>query len=86
MRDHETSAMRHQMFERFLNQPLRRCIHARGRFIENQNRRIFQQRTRDRESLLLADAQLYSAFADDAAQTIRQSIDETTRIRCFRRA
>ena len=42
MRDDEACPMRHQMFQRFLDQTLGRGIHARCRFIQNQNRRIFQ--------------------------------------------
>ena len=41
MRDNETRAMRHQVFQCLLNQPFRRRIYAGRRFIENQNRRIF---------------------------------------------
>ena len=42
MRDHDGRPMRHQIIERFLNQPLGRRVHARGRLIQNQNRRILQ--------------------------------------------
>jgi hypothetical protein len=44
MRDDNRCAVRHQTLQRFLDQSLRRGVHTRGRFIENQNRWIFQQR------------------------------------------
>ena len=72
MRDHKTRPVRHQMFERFLDQALRRGIHACCRLIENQNRRILQKRARDREPLLLTHAQFHPALTDHAAQSFRQ--------------
>ena len=80
------SAVRHQMFERFLDQTLRRRVHARRRFIQNQNRRILEQRARDREPLFFANAQLHSALADDAIQSFRQPLDERARVRRIGRA
>ena len=56
MRDDNRCAVRHQALERFLDQALRRGVHTRGRFIENQNRWIFQQRAGNGESLLFAYA------------------------------
>ena len=43
MRDHDTGPMKHQILQRLLDQPLRRGVHARGRLVENQNRRILQE-------------------------------------------
>ena len=66
VRDHDAGAMRHQMLERLLDQPFGRRVDARRRFIQNQNRRILQERPRDREPLLFADAQFHSALAHHA--------------------
>ena len=68
VRDHDAGAAEHQILQRLLNQPLGRRVDARGRFIQNQDRRILQQRPRNREPLFLADAQLHPALADDAAR------------------
>ena len=85
MRDHETSAVRHEVLQRFLDQSLRRRVHARRRFIENQDRRIFQKRPRDREPLLFAHAQLHAALTHHAVEPLRQQVDEPARIGRFRR-
>ena len=63
MRDDEARPVRHQMLERFLDQPLGRGVHARRRFIENEDRRILEQRARDRQPLLFAHAQFHPALA-----------------------
>src|SRR5205809_3613215 len=69
MRDYDGCPMKHQALERFLNQPLGRGVHARRRFVEDQDWRILQERTRNREALFFADAQFYAAFAYHAFQT-----------------
>ena len=44
----------HQILQRPLNERLRFRIEGRRRFIENQNRSVFQKRSRNRNSLPLA--------------------------------
>src|SRR5436305_463697 len=85
MCDHDRSSTKHQILQRLLNQSLRRGVNARGRFIQNQNWRIFQERARNREPLFLSHAQLHSTLAHHATQSISQQIDETMSIRCLRR-
>src|SRR6266480_3033496 len=51
VRDHEHGAMRHEVLDRLLHQPLGLGIQGAGRFVENENRRIAQQRARDRDAL-----------------------------------
>ena len=58
----ESSA--HQMFERFLDQSLRRGVHAGGGFIEDEDGRILQQRPGNADALFLAHAEFHAAFAD----------------------
>ncbi len=84
VRDYDGSAVEHQSLQRFLDESLRRRVHARRRFIQNQNWRILQQRSRNRKPLLFAHTQLYSALPHHAAQSVRQPIDEGTRV-CHRR-
>ena len=63
MGNHETGASLHQALKGFLNQPLGGGVDTGGGFIENQNRRIGQQRTRDADALFLAHTELHTAFA-----------------------
>src|SRR3546814_14557889 len=53
--DLQSRAVAHQAFERFLHQPLALGVERRGRFVEQQDRRITQQRARDRDPLALPD-------------------------------
>ncbi len=46
-------------------------IERRGRFVEDQQVRMPEQRTRDREPLLLAAGHLDAAFADDRIESLR---------------
>src|SRR6266480_2247067 len=57
MRDDEHGAVRHQAVDRLLHQPLRFGVERAGRFVENQDRGIAQQRACDRNPLALAAAQ-----------------------------
>ena len=54
MRDHERGAAGHQPRQRALHQRLAFGIERRGRFIEQEKRRIAQDRARDRDALALA--------------------------------
>src|SRR5260370_38595354 len=57
MGDDEDSAFRHQIRQGLLNQKLRLGIEFRRRLIENQNRRILEERPSYRKPLALAPAQ-----------------------------
>ena len=83
MRDDHRRSVRHQMFQRFLNQTLGRGVYTCGRFIENQNRRILQQSARDREPLLFPDTQLHTALAHYTLQFVWESFDKLARIGGF---
>ena len=56
MGDDEAGAVGHEAFQRLLDQLFRRRVHAGGRFIQNQDRRVLQQGARDADALLLAHA------------------------------
>ena len=47
-----------------LDRLFRLRIERRRRFVEDQDRRVLQQRARDRDALLLAAGQLQAALAD----------------------
>ena len=50
--------------QRLLDQPLRLGIEGRGRLVEDQDRRVLEQRAGDRQPLPLAAGQPLSALAD----------------------
>src|SRR3954447_9655197 len=54
MGDHERGAALHQTFQRALYEPLRFGVERGRGLIEDENRRIFEQRTRNREPLPLS--------------------------------
>ena len=57
MRDHERGAVAHQFFQRGLHQRFAFGIQRRGRLIEQQQRRVAQDRARDGDALALAAGQ-----------------------------
>jgi len=86
MRNHNRCPVRHQAFQRLLNQSFRRGVHARGRLIKNQNRRVLQERPRNREPLFFAHAQFHAALAHHTFQSVRQAFDKFSRVRRIHRA
>ena len=64
VRDHERRPVAHQVGERILHQPLRFRVERRRRLVEDQDRRVLQQRARDRQPLALAAGQPLAALAD----------------------
>src|SRR6476660_8302630 len=76
VRDYDGSTVEHQSLQRFPDESLRRHVHARRRFIQNQNWRILQECPRNRKPLLFAHTQLYPALAYNAAQSVWQPINE----------
>ena len=62
--------------ERLLNEPFGGHVHAGCRFVENENRRIFEQRARYREALFLPDAKLHAAFSELAVKSVRKAANE----------
>ena len=47
-------------------------VHVRERVVENQDRRLARQRSRDRYALLLAARERYAALADHGLQAVRE--------------
>ena len=54
VRDNEARTALHQLGHGFLDQDLGTCVDRRCRFVEDQDARIGEECTRDREKLLLA--------------------------------
>src|SRR5262245_65791457 len=80
MSDHGGGSAFHQSFERLDHQLLRRRIESRGRFVQNQNRRITDDRSRNRDALALPARKRRAALADRRFIAFRQSLDEFMRI------
>ncbi len=83
MRDDERSAIAHQPSERGLNLSFGLGVQGRGRLIEDQDRCVLQQRTRDRDALTLTARQQHAAIADHRIETGRLRADELRRVGCL---
>ena len=64
VRDHEGGAVLHHLVERGLHLGLGGGVERAGRLVEDQDRRVLQQRARDRQPLALAAGQQAAALAD----------------------
>src|SRR3546814_11879772 len=62
--------------ERCLHQPLAPGVERRGRLVEQQDRRITQQRARDRDPLALPARQPRPAFTEEGIEPLRQCAQE----------
>ena len=58
---------------------------ARGRLVQDQDRRVLQEHPRDGEPLLLPAGELHAALADDRVQPVRQRVDHRLQPRAPRR-
>ena len=76
VRDHQRGAALHQIVERLLHRRLRLGVELRGRFVEDQDRRVLEQRARDGETLALPARELLARLADDVVVALRQRHDE----------
>src|SRR5438105_15741236 len=85
MGDGDDGAARGQPFEGALNLLLRFRIQSRSRFIEQENRRIFQERAGDGQALLLSAGKKTAFVADDRLIAVRLRLDEIVRERGSRR-
>src|SRR4029078_709273 len=86
MGDYEGRSPGGEGFERVLYGVLRLGIERRSGFIENEDRRIFQQRPRDGNALALAGGKEAPSLSDEARGAFRQAFDELVRIRSLRRS
>ena len=80
VRDDERRAVHHQVRERLLHEQLRFGVERGGRLVEDQNRRVLQQRARDRDPLALAAREPLAALADRRVVAVRQRRDEVVRV------
>ena len=80
MRQDQRGAARHQPVERLLDHRLVLGIDRGQRLVEDQDRRVAQQRAGDRQALALAAGQPGAALADHGLVAVRQRLDEVVRV------
>ena len=61
----------HQRLQRGLHLPLGFGVERRGRLVEDQDRRVLEQRARDRQALALAAGQAHAVLADQGVEALR---------------
>ena len=86
MGDDDGGAPLLQLRHRRLHFALGLHVQRRGRFVEDQDRRIGQERARHRHALTLAARELHAALADFGVVALRQLGDEVVRPRPLGRA
>ena len=83
VRDHKRGAALAQMLDGDLHQPLRFGIECGGGFIQQDDRRVLDQRTRNSNTLALAARELRAMFAHGRIVAARKTHDEVMRIGGF---
>jgi len=81
VRNDEHGTVRHEALDRLLYEPFRFGVERAGRFVENEDRRIAEQRARDGDALALATAEPRAAFAKHRVVGLGQPHDEFVGIR-----
>ncbi len=82
--DHQRGTSFGNKVERGLDFLLGRRVERRRRLVENEDRWSFQDRPRNRHTLLFATRELQAAFADHRIVALRQRLDEVTDLGHFR--
>ncbi|MNY09249.1 hypothetical protein D3C86_1421560 [compost metagenome] len=83
MGDDQGGAVFHQAGQRLLNQVFALCIEGAGGFVEQQDRRIHQQRPCDGQALALAAGQTEAAIAQMRLVTIGHGFDKVVGVGDF---
>ena len=82
--DDERRAVLRQLVERMLNFRLGQAVQRRGRLVQDQHRRVFQENARDGDALLLSAGQECAAFADVGVEAVRHCQNVVVNFRPFR--
>jgi len=80
VRDDETGAVATQRCRCLLDQQLGSGIHRAGCFVQDQDRWLCKERTRDRDELLFPGTDPGSLFTDHRVVAIRKGVHETVHI------
>ena len=85
MRDDDDRLVTHEVFDRLLDLRLRLVVNGRGRFVEDEDRRLPQYGTRNGNPLFLTAGETHAAFTDHGRVTLGHFPDESVRTRNPRR-
>src|SRR5438034_10716367 len=80
MSDEKGRAAFHQALQRLENQAFRLGVQRAGGLVQNQNRRVLQQRPRNRDALAFAAGQRRAALADDRIVALGQTRNELVHV------
>ena len=80
VRDHDGSAMLHELFHRDLDIHFAFAVQGRGRFVQNQDGRVPQKRPRDCHALALSSRELDAALADKRVVPLPERFNELVRV------
>src|SRR5262249_36590229 len=81
VRNDERRAAAAQRPQAVLNERLALAVEARGRFVEQQDARVRENRARDRDALALAARQPHAALTDDGVVLLLEAVDELVGVR-----
>src|SRR3989475_427493 len=70
VRDHEHGPTAHELGQRLLDHELALRVEVRGRLVEDQDRRILEERAGDRDPLALAAGEAHAPLADERVVTV----------------
>ncbi len=76
VRDDDGGAGRHQRLERLLHGALAFRVERTGGLVEQQDRRVLEDRPRDRDALALAAREPRATLAEEGVVALRQTADE----------
>src|SRR4051812_14424613 len=85
VRDDEGGAPLHDLLERELELALGRGVERARRLVEDQHRRVLEQRAGDREALALAAGERAPALADRGIEAVGLAVDEFERLGALER-
>ena len=81
VRDRDRRPPLGEPLERLLHRALGLRVERRGRLVEDEDRRVAQDRPRDRDALLLAAREAVAALADDRVVALGQRGDQLVDLR-----
>jgi hypothetical protein len=81
VRDRDRRPARGELLERCLHQALGLRVEGRGRLVEDEHRRVTENRAGDRDPLLLAAGEAVASLAHDRVVALRQRCDQLVDLR-----
>src|SRR5438093_4516408 len=81
VRDHEGGPARHEPLEPLHDERLGGGVEGGGRLVQDQDRRVAEDGTRDRDAELLARGERRPPLADDGVEAFRKPVEEVLELR-----